>query len=664
MAFDILVCIDGHPKSHLLVEAGLNRARETGLSWCVLYIEQPLESVGSTSRREAMMRLLDRARDEGALIAHLEEPDSGKATLDYIRGCFAGGEPVGHIIVGQHSDTGLAGILDRPLAEKIARRYGRSAQVTIVPLEGHVVKPTLLERLRLGPITWMTFVAPVLAVFCAVMAAEALKASMPLILYKINNHNISLIFLLACVIVALRQGIVAALVASVLSSLVINYAYVIPIYRFNIGSLTDIINIAIFLIAAITVSVLGGHVRASAEGARGREQRSRALYDIARLTADADNVHQALEILDRELSRLFGMDIGFFLAVDAEGSSFEKYPAGLVLPDKDRTALEKCWAENRGTGYGTLFGFGTSWRFEPMTTADRHYGAFGVHVPLRFRLDPAFAKLMAGVADQVAATLERITLANEMSESRFREEREKLRSMLLSSVSHDLKTPLASIIGSLSVLHSLRMAERLTPEQARTLTETALEEAQRLDSFITNILSMTRIESGAVEFAIQAQDPEEPLGRVRKTMKTRLKGREVNVSNEANGRLVHMDSLMTGQVLQNVIDNAVKYSPDRTPIDIRLVAAEGFFEYRIRDHGPGIPDDKLDRVFDKYERLNKSDSQVAGTGLGLAIAKSVMQAQGGDIIVTNHPDGGAEFVLIFPLADGYATSGADTGGNP
>jgi two-component system sensor histidine kinase KdpD len=654
MSLDVLVCINGHPRSHMVVDAAMKKLKEAGSRWRVLYVQAPDDTVGNSRRHERSMRVLQRAEAAGAEVVHLEVADSGSGKIDYIQACLDAGEDISHIAIGQVQESGLKALFKRSTADRLARRFGHHSQITVVPLEGTVAKPGLWARLNLGVFTLEHIVAPVVAVAAAFLVAECVRAALPMIMHRINMHNIALIFLLACVMVSLRYGLLSALVASALSFGVINYFYVVPIGQFNLSTLTDIINITIYMGAAIIVSVMGGHVRASVDSARLRERRSRALYDIHQLTAGADSKHQVLEILDREVHKLFGMDVAFFMPQQDERDGavgFMRYPTSAELDQKDMLALTKCWQQGQTAGFGALLGIGSSWRFEVMETGQCRYGVFGVRIPMKARLDPGFGQLMTSMADHVAATLERVEFMNEMTDSRFREEREKLRSMLLSSVSHDLKTPLASIIGSISVLRSLKKAGRVTDEQEDTLTETALDEAQRLDSFITNILSMTRIESGDIEFSTSEHDPMEPLSTVLKALRPRLKDRTVNVKGDTTGIRVMMDGMMTTQVLQNIIDNAAKYSPEGAAIDLTLEASGGCFRYHVRDYGPGIPDDMLDRVFDKYERLNKTDSQVAGTGLGLAIAKSVMRAQGGDVTVANHAEGGAIFTLHLPFDD-------------
>ncbi len=217
--------------------------------------------------------------------------------------------------------------------------------------------------------------------------------------------------------------------------------------------------------------------------------------------------------------------------------------------------------------------------------------------------------------------------------------------MLLSSVSHDLKTPLASIIGSLSVYHG--MFDSLPDKQKRELTETALDEAQRLDSFITNILDMTRIESGHVQFKSEWVDVHPVLRRVVRRLQQRLRNHNM-VLPDADAAEVRTDPILLEQILQNLIDNAAKYTPEGSDITVAYSNDGDDYRIHIRDNGPGIPEEKLESIFDKYARLQQTDSKVAGTGLGLAIVKAIMEEQGGQISVRNQDGGGAEFTLHFP----------------
>ena len=273
-------------------------------------------------------------------------------------------------------------------------------------------------------------------------------------------------------------------------------------------------------------------------------------------------------------------------------------------------------------------------------------GVLGIDLKDKPDVDAAFGQLFSNIADQTALILERLVIEHVAEDKRVQAEREQLRAMLLSSVSHDLKTPLASIIGSLSVIRS--MDDKLTPEQRLMLMNNALDEAQRLDSFITNILDMTRLESGQIEFKKAWVRPVDIMRDILHRLRERLRHHRVVTTPIDSTIMVHIDGMMILQVLQNLLDNAAKYTPPGTEITVSCVVDDMGCRLEVRDRGPGIPDTHLDKIFDKYARLKRQDKQVAGTGLGLAIAKTIMKSQGGDIVATNHPDGGAVFTLSLP----------------
>lgn len=289
-----------------------------------------------------------------------------------------------------------------------------------------------------------------------------------------------------------------------------------------------------------------------------------------------------------------------------------------------------------------------------MISSSGEVGVIAVRPRKKARVDAWFGRLLTAIADQTANVLEHIEMERSLEKTRIGEEREKLRSMLLSSVSHDLKTPLAGIIGALSVHQSL--GGRLSQEKRDDLLNSSLEEAQRLDSFITNILDMTRLESGNIKFKQEWYSVQSMIEGVRRRLTHRLKHRKLFVHPFPPNMEVFMDVVMTEQVLQNIIDNACKYTPEDSTIEISCIAdPEKGFLCSVRDHGKGLPLEKIDQVFDKYVRLHKQDSQVAGTGLGLAISKTVIEAQKGFIIAGNHPEGGAIFTFCLPQLRVLAT---------
>jgi len=487
-----------------------------------------------------------------------------------------------------------------------------------------------------------------LAVGVAYLCAFALETLLPPALFRINEQNVALLFMIACAFVAGRFGLMPGLVASVASFLTVNYTVIAPYKQINLTTVTDVLSMMLFLSAAVLISLFTSQTRDYGQRAAQRELSTQALFTLYRIASEAFSREYALEKLQEKLERMLESDVAFFLPSVMNPKYLEPaFPPGLKLEEPDRKALDVCWSEMKTTGVASPFNPGTAWRFELMMAPAAEIGVIGVKPRDKTKLDAWFGQLLTAIADQTASVLEHIELERSMGETRIREEREKLRAMLLSSVSHDFKTPLAGIIGALSVHRSL--GEKLMPQKRAELIEAAIEEAQRLDSFITNILDMTRLESGNIQFRQEWHSMEGSIRNVLKRLQYRCRQHLVIAHPCPSGVETYMDAMMTEQVLQNILDNACKYTPPDTRIEILCTVGEdkGLI-CRVRDHGPGLPPEKINHAFDKYARLHKKDTQVAGTGLGLAISKAIMEAQGGWITAANHPEGGAVFTLCLP----------------
>lgn len=649
----IAVCLGAHSKSSILIRAAAHRAKDLGATWKVIYVETPHHYGQGDKQREKILELLTLAEQLGAEICHIEASSVRSGIVRFLKESYEHGVPIRHLIIGQTFKEGFFSELRMPLAEKIMKDLRKlPIETQIIPLTDNRYVSSWFDRLRLREVNFSEIFFAFLAVFITYTFTELLKYGSMRFSWETNAYNVSAFFLVGCIVTAMRFGLLPGLICSVLSFLTICYVYVDPAYSFIVENSNDSFGLAVFLISAVLVSLMGAFSKASNSALVQKEKRSQALFKVHRLASEAETRTDAFKILHKELTGLLEMDVAFFLpSVTSDEKLDVSYPENVSLTEDEKISLEKCWHRLRTTGLGTLDRTNSQWRFEPLATPNNEIGVMGIKVPTDIRLDASFGRLLTALADQAASILERIELTNLMSESRMREEREKLRSMLLSSVSHDLKTPLASVIGSLSVYKRMIKSGRLDAETAEELTDTALEEAQRLDSFISNILDMTRIESGDIKFSQDWVSPEEVISNVSKRLRHRLLKRNLIIKSFGPNCFVSMDQMMTEQVLQNIIDNAVKYSPEGTDIFVEYGITETGFSYQVRDLGPGIPEGKEEAIFDKYERLRQSDRQVAGTGLGLAIAQAVMESQGGTVTAKNHPEGGAVFTVFLPKVD-------------
>lgn len=642
----VVTFLVSHPKANLLLWTARKRAQEIGGAWRVVYIETPGQQNAAYSvRYEQVLSLLTRAKQMGAEIEHIESLSLLKGAEEFL----AREAPrIASVIIGSDNESGILSRLRTPYWVRLVHLASRYAKVESLPLTGQFQRPFHVRLLGMAKnVNANHIVYALLCMLIPSMLAAILQAAMPPAFFRINEQNIDNLFLISAAIIAGRYGLVPGLIASIAGFLIENYYFSLPYQQFKLHSITDLFSMALFLTSAALIAIFTSHMRGHAQKIKKRELHTEILFALYRLTSESYTRNQALETLQKNLQHMLKADVAFFLPPALEPDKLEiTVPSNLSLTENDRKALAACWADMKCTGAASPYNPGTLWRLEPMIAASGEIGVLGVRVKDVTQLDAWFGRLLSATADQTAAILSHIELERSMEATRISEEREKLRVMLLSSVSHDLKTPLAGIIGALSACQTL--GDRLKPAQQKELLDGSLEEAQRLDSFITNILDMTRLETGNIKFRSEWHDIRDLTEDVVKRLSHRMKHRNLSISYPPRDVEAQMDSVMTGQVLQNLLDNACKYTPSGTSIDIIWNAdREHGVICNIRDYGKGIPVEKLANVFDKYTRLQKQDTQTPGTGLGLAIAKAIMEAQGGWIKAANHPDGGAIFTFCL-----------------
>jgi len=645
----VITFIVNHPKSILLLWTARKRAHEIGGTWRVVYIETPAQQkAAKNARHEQILHLLTRAKQMGAETEHVESLNLLKAAEDILA---KESSRLASVIIGSSdSEQGLFHRLRSPQWVKLVQLASHYGKVESVPLTGKFQQPLYKRALnRLRDINPVHIFYALVGMLIPSFLAAIMQSSLPPAFFRINEQNIDNLFLITVAILAGRFGLVPGLVAAIAGFFIENYYFTVPYQQFKLHSMTDMFSMLLFLSAATLIAVFTSHMRGYAQRIKKREMHTEILFTMYRLTSESFTRQQAIEILQQNLEQMLGADVAFFLPpASSQSAGLEvAAPAELVLSDNDRKALAASWSDMKCTGAASPYNPGTQWRFEPMIATNGEIGVLGVRAHDSRQLDAWFGRLLTATADQTASILSQIELERTMETTRINEEREKLRVMLLSSVSHDLKTPLAGIIGALSACTTL--GDRLKPAQHKELIEGSLEEAQRLDSFITNILEMTRLETGNIKFRREWHKVQDFTENVTKRLAHRLKQREVHVELPGEGIEACMDSIMTSQVLQNLLDNACKYTPPGTRIDV-LWKTDGDkgIVCTVRDYGKGIPQEKLYNVFDKYTRLQKQDTQTPGTGLGLAIAKAIMEAQGGWIKASNHPQGGALFIFCLP----------------
>jgi two-component system sensor histidine kinase KdpD len=401
-------------------------------------------------------------------------------------------------------------------------------------------------------------------------------------------------------------------------------------------------------VVALVISGLTVRIRWLGESARHREQRTAALYALSRELASTRGVEPILNAAIRHIKEVFRGQVVVLLP-DPGGQLLPdtRLDGGFPLSPTELGVGRWAYEHRQPAGLGTSTLPGASALYLPLTASRGTLGVLGFRpTDPQTLTTPEQVHQLETFVNQTALALERGKLADEAREAQIRIETERLRGALLSSVSHDLRTPLASITGSLS---SLSDNHNLDDATQRELVETALGEAERLNRLVGNLLDMTRLEAGIVRVAKEPYDVQDVIGVSLQEIGSLAEGRQVVVNVPSGMPLVPMDLVLIARVLFNVLDNAIKYSAPGTPIEISARSLDTYVEIEVADRGMGIPEGDLNHVFDKFYRVQRPN-HVTGTGLGLSISKGLVEAHGGRIWANKREGGGTAVTLILPLS--------------
>ena len=644
----VLACITSTSQDATILRTAQRHARARGLTWCVVYLE--LWDDQKESRTHSRNRVLEQV----ALAERMGATTFVTKAADYTRGFQEALAECGRrhftpalVVAGGAGPT--ASQATRRSVSALEQGCGDQRELMLVmPTETTRRRMSWLQRLHMRRLTlkatiWAG-VATVAAAGCVGLLDMMIQDTPTL---ATDYSQAYLVYLIAVAVVAGRFGLMPGMITLVSSFITVNVFTISPLYAIVVNNLSDAISLFLFLIVGSVISLVNSQVHAEAEASEINEWRMQALLQVYKIALHARNRNEALAELHENLDQFLNAEIAVYMPSLVAPTRLQPvWPESPTLDEQDMEILNRGWDELQSGHDVDLHNPATGWRFEPLTSANGELGMLALRVPHGDVTDIHFEKYLHMIAELVASILEKMESTDMKEESRVRDEREKLRTSLLSSVSHDLKTPLAAILGSLSVYRT--MYDKLPESQRRELTDAALTEAQRLDSFITNILDLAKIESGAVKFKRQWQSPDDLVQRVKKRMRMRFETHTLVVHSHPSEIEVELDPVVSEQALLNVLDNAIKYTPAGSIVEVRMETTDEYFKLHVRDHGKGIPEDDRERVFDKYTRLQRQDHQVAGTGLGLALARAAMRGQGGDVTVAAHADGGAIFTLCWP----------------
>jgi two-component system, OmpR family, sensor histidine kinase KdpD len=450
--------------------------------------------------------------------------------------------------------------------------------------------------------------------------------------------------LLAVVIIASRYRQGPSAVAALVAIGLFDFFFVHPYYTFAVSDVRYVLTFGVMLLVALVMGNLTGRIRTQAESAREREQRSATLYSLSRDLTSARSQEDVVAATIRNIRETFPGDSAVFVP-DVAGRVEPVTSVGYPYTEHERTVAQWVFDHATPAGQGTSTLPAAAAMYLPLTSSERTMGVLGIRAvdPSEFR-DPARRRLIEALASQAAAALERLVLAERSRQTEIEVEAEHLRTALLSSLSHDMRTPLASIEGSASAL--LQESGPIEVAIRRELAATILQEAQRMSRLVANLLDMIRVETGALQVQKEWQLLSDVVGVALLRVEDRLSDHPVVSRLPSDLPLVPVDEILLEQVFVNLLENAAKHTPSGTPIEIGAEARPGEVVAFVADRGPGLPPGDADQVFRKFYRGGSG----SGIGLGLTICRGIITAHGGRIWAENRPGGGAVFRFTLPIS--------------
>jgi two-component system, OmpR family, sensor histidine kinase KdpD len=638
----LLVCVSEDPRAAGLVRFTKRLADRLHAAWTALYVESKRSLQLSEEERD---RIADTLRLAQALGGEpVTVPGGDRSIADDVV-AYAQANNITQVIIGKSTRSRWFELLHGSVVRDLLRTCGN--------ISVHVIAGEELEREAISKKTVRTAERPEpfdLRSYIYALVGITLATGVSALLWPwVGLANTDLVFLTAIVGIAVRFGLWPSLFASAASALCYNFFFTEPYYTFRISDPRDVIAVVFFTIVAIVVSNVAARARTLAVAAMARARTTEALYAFSRKLAGVGTLDDVLWATAYQTASMLKVRVVLLLPEDGSIVVKAGYPPEDILDEADLAAAKWAWEHNRAAGRGSDTLPGAKRLFLPMRTGRGAIGVVGIDSdkpgPL---LTPDQRRLLDALIDQSALAIERVYLVDDLDQAKRRVEADRLRSALLTSISHDLKTPLAAIIGAAGTLKSF--PSELTDQGKAELLATVVEESERLNRFIANLLDMTKLEAGSIKPNTARHDVSEIVGSVLERASKILARHSVEVETAADLPMLDLDPVLFEQALFNLLDNAAKYSLPDTKIRIESWQQDNTVKLEVADEGMGIPAEEIDRIFEKFHRADKEDRVQAGTGLGLAISRGFIEAMGGSITAANRSDRpGAVFTITMPI---------------
>jgi two-component system sensor histidine kinase KdpD len=627
----IMVCVSPSPSSARLIRASRRMAAALHAPWIAAYVEPSGPSRLRESDRARLAQNLRLAESLGGEVVVVSGDRAADALLE-----LAKRRNVTRIVAGKPTHARWRDFVFGSLLDQLIRGSGDVDVHVIAGAPDEQPSDTAAPVKR--PLDIFEYVKAVVPVAIAALVSF-------FVFRHVDLADVAMLFLVAIAVTAAFFGRGPSIVAALLSVAAFDFFFIEPYLTFAVDEFKHIITFVVMFCAGVLISAITERTKRQSVAAREREHRTAALYALTRALAGARDASAIAKVTATHVRDVFESNAVLLVADDRTPSLLAAPSPGEVeLTDADRTVARWVLEHGRAAGRGldTLPGariIGT-----PLLAGGEAVGVLALLPEPETRFDdPAQRHLLATFVAQIALALERALLAEDAKKAELRAEAEEMRSSLLSSVSHDLRTPIATVFGTASTL--LDTGDSLAPAEREELTTQIRDETARLGRLVQNLLDMTRVEAGGLEVKKEWVPIEELVGVALNRFEGSLQDRDVrtDVPSEV---LAPVDPVLFEQVLVNLLENAIKHTPAKTPIEITARAEEGTVVLEVADRGPGIPPGTEARIFEKFVR---GDAGRGGVGLGLAICRGIVQAHGGSIEVENRTGGGALFRVTLPV---------------
>ncbi|MFK0688926.1 DUF4118 domain-containing protein [Mesorhizobium sp. IMUNJ 23033] len=635
----VLVCVDARPGGAARVRYARRLADRLRAPWTALHVDTPRSAVVSEEDKDRLATLLRLAEQLGAEVTTIP---GQYVAQDIVRHATANNFT--HIVIGRPTRSRWRELIEGSLTYDLIRNAGDISVHVISGTERGIEANA--RSVKAADEQWQFDIWPYLKATAFVTGSLAFAVLLDQFL---DVRNLAIIFLIGVLTSAVTGGLWPALYACFVSALAFNFFFLEPRYTLTIRDPESIVALAVFLVVAVIASNLTARVQRQAIAARSRARATEDIYLFSKKLAGAGTLDDVLWATAFQIASMLKLRVVLLLPENGTITVKAGYPPDDTLAEADIAAARWAWEHDRAAGRGADTLPGAKRLYLPLRTGRTAVGVVGLdndkQGPL---LTPEQQRLLDALADQAAVAIERIQLVADVDRAKLAAEADRLRSALLTSISHDLKTPLAAIMGAAGTLREFAPA---LPEKDRAeLLSTVLDESERLNRFIANLLDMTKIESGAMEpnyaFHFVGDIVGSALSRAHKIIGEHKT--EIDIPSDLP--MLRLDPVLFEQALFNLLDNAAKYAPPGSTIRLQAWVDNGFVILQIMDEGLGIPPADLERIFDSFYRVRKRDQVRAGTGLGLSICRGFIEAMGGTISAANRTDRpGAIFTIRMPV---------------